>query len=395
MGWCYSANLLNLQLHHMKLDWVQGLRGIAVLLVVLTHGRFFLDGTPNEGLASAIFLPGAMGVDLFFLVSGFIMVYTTRNAGGPRAAALFAAKRFARIWPAYVVVTLAWIFIKRDGLWFFQDAEHLQALFQSLSLRPVVPQDAPFFGLVFPLAWTLAFEMYFYLVFCVSMFAGRLRWLVLANWMLLTLVLLPMTAGGPTLDVRQYLLFDSAYLQLVTNPIIWEFVAGMAVGLLYLNPNVRFPNAALAWQAMVCSVGFVLWWGWSGVGAFHGPKGWGWPLALMLLALAVASKTVTLRTPRWLQWVGNVSYSMYLTHFLGQVVLTRWLEQHGLHTRSWNEVYLALLLAIPLASASHWLLERGLGEWVRRKLVLLVDRVLPAPPVPEGQDVIKMAKVAP
>jgi peptidoglycan/LPS O-acetylase OafA/YrhL len=75
--------------------------------------------------------------------------------------------------------------------------------------------------------------------------------------------------------------------------------------------------------------------------------------------------------------------------------LTRWLEQHGLHTRSWNEVYLALLLAIPLASASHRLLERGLGEWVRRKLVLLVDRVLPAPPVPEGQDVIKMAKVAP
>jgi len=42
----------------MKLDWVQGLRGIAVLLVVLTHGRFFLDGTPNEGLATALFLPG-------------------------------------------------------------------------------------------------------------------------------------------------------------------------------------------------------------------------------------------------------------------------------------------------------------------------------------------------
>jgi len=379
----------------MKLDWVQGLRGIAVLLVVLTHGRFFLDGTPNEGLASALFLPGAMGVDLFFLVSGFIMVYTTRNASGPRQAALFAAKRLARIWPAYAVVTLAWIFIKRDGLWFFDDPERLQALFQSLTLRPVTPQDAPFFGLVFPLAWTLAFEMYFYLVFCASMLAGRLRWLALASWMALTLILLPMTAGGPTLDVRQYLMFEAPYLHLVTNPIIWEFVAGMAAGLLYLNPQVRFPNAALAWQAVVFSAGFVLWWGWSGVGGFHGPAGWGWPLALMLLALAIASKTVTLRTPGWLQWVGNVSYSMYLTHFLGQVVLTRWLDQHYLHTHSWNEVYLALLLALPLASASHWLLERQLGGWTRRKLVLLVDRVLPAPPVPEGQDVIKMAKVAP
>jgi len=379
----------------MKLDWVQGLRGIAVLLVVLTHGRFFLDGTPNEGLASALFLPGAMGVDLFFLVSGFIMVYTTRKASGPRQAALFAVKRFARIWPAYAVVTLAWIFIKRDGLWFFDDPERLQALFQSLTLRPVTPQDAPFFGLVFPLAWTLAFEMYFYLVFCASMLAGRLRWLALASWMALTLILLPMTVGGPTLDVRQYLMFETPYLHLVTNPIIWEFVAGMAAGLLYLNPQVRFPNAALAWQAVVYSTGFVLWWGWSGVGGFHGPAGWGWPLALMLLALAIASKTVTLRTPGWLQWVGNVSYSMYLTHFLGQVVLTRWLDQHYLHTHGWNEVYLALLLALPLASASHWLLERQLGGWTRRKLVLLVDRVLPAPPVPEGQDVIKMAKVAP
>jgi len=379
----------------MKLDWVQGLRGIAVLLVVLTHGRFFLDGTPNEGLASALFLPGAMGVDLFFLVSGFIMVYTTRDASGPRQAALFAAKRFARIWPAYAVVTLAWIFIKRDGLWFFDDPERLQALFQSLTFRPVTPQDAPFFGLVFPLAWTLAFEMYFYLVFCASMLAGRLRWLALASWMALTLILLPMTAGGPTLDVRQYLMFEAPYLHLVTNPIIWEFVAGMVAGLLYLNPQVRFPNAALAWQAVVFSAGFVLWWGWSGVGGFHGPAGWGWPLALMLLALAIASKTVTLRTPGWLQWVGNVSYSMYLTHFLGQVVLTRWLDQHYLHTHSWNEVYLALLLALPLASASHWLLERQLGGWTRRKLVLLVDRVLPAPPVPEGQDVIKMAKLAP
>lgn len=379
----------------MKLDWVQGLRGIAVLLVVLTHGRFFLDGTPNESLATALFLPGAMGVDLFFLVSGFIMVYTTRDASGPRDAALFVVKRFARIWPAYLMVTLAWIFIKRDGLWFFDDPERLQALFQSLTFRPVTPQDAPFFGLVFPLAWTLAFEMYFYLVFCASMLAGRMRWLALACWLALTLIVLPMTAGGPTLDVRQYLMFETPYLHLVTNPIIWEFVAGMAIGLLYLNPGVRFPNAGLAWQAVVCSAGFVLWWGWSGVGGFHGPAGWGWPLALMLLSLAIASKTVTLRTPHWLQWVGNVSYSMYLTHFLGQVVLTRWLDQHYLHTHSWNEVYLALLLAIPLASFSHWLLERGLGGWTRRKLVLLVDRVLPAPPVPEGKDVIKMAKVAP
>lgn len=377
----------------MKLDWLQGLRGLAVLGVVLTHGRYFLADTPNAGLADVLFLPGAMGVDLFFLISGFIMVYSTQGRSGPREAALFAAKRFSRIWPAYVVVTLLWIFIARNGLQFFMDAERLHHLFRSLTLRPQVAEEAPFFGLVFPLAWTLAFEMYFYIVFGVCMLAGRLRWFVLASWMLLTLLLLPATHGGPTLNVRQMLPFHWPYMQLVTNPIIIEFLAGVLIGLLYLNPRIRFRSETLAWQAVVCSTGFVLWWGWSGVGGFHGPAGWGWPLALMLLALAIASKTVTLSMPRGLVWVGTVSYSMYLTHFIGQVVLTRWLEKYGLHSHSWNEVFLALLLALPLAAISHRLLERGLGEWVRDKLVLLVDRILPAPAVPESQEVIKMAKI--
>ncbi len=379
----------------MKLDWLQGLRGLAVLGVVFTHSRYLVNGTPAIGLANTIFLPGAMGVDLFFLISGFIMVYTTQNASGPRDAALFAVKRFARIWPAYAVVTVAWIFLQRHGLWFFQDAERLSFLFRSLTLRPQVPEAAPFFGLVFPLAWTLAFEMYFYVVFGISMLAGRLRWFVLASWMLLTLVILPINHGGPTLNVQQYLQFTSRYMQLVTNPIIYEFVAGVVIGLVYLNPRVRFPSISVAWQAVVCSVGFVLWWGWSGVGGFHGPAGWGWPLAVMMLALAVASKTVTLAMPRWLVWIGTVSYSMYLTHYLGQVVLVSWLEKLGLRKHEWNEMFLTVLLAIPLAALSHWLLERGLGEWTRRKLVLLVGRVLSAPPVPEGSDVIKMAKVAP
>ena len=371
-----------------KLDWVQALRGVAVLLVVLTHGRYFLSGTPGEALAQQLFFPGAMGVDLFFLISGFIMVYTTRHASGARAAALFAVKRLARIWPAYMVVTLLWIFIGDSGMDFFSRPERVHALVKSLTFRPVDPAHAPFFGLVFPLGWTLAFEMYFYVVFGVCMLAGRLRWFVLASWMVLTLVLLPALHGGPTLNVSQQLDFQRSYLHLVSNPIIYEFLAGVVIGLLYLAPRVRFPSVAVAWQAVVCSVGFVLWQGWSGVGGFHGPAGWGWPLALMLAALALASKSVTLTAPRWLVWVGTVSYSMYLTHYLGQIWLTGWLERHGLHSHSWNEVFLALLLAIPLASLSHVLLERGLGEWVRRQLL----RCLPVATRPA--EVIKMAKVA-
>jgi len=379
----------------MKLDWIQGLRGIAVLLVVLTHGRYFLNGTPSEGLAFELFFPAAMGVDLFFLISGFIMVYTTRHASGVRDAALFAVKRFARIWPAFAVVTLAWIFLALGRMDFFRDPHNLKALFWTLTFRPVDATKAPFFSLVFPLGWTLAFEMYFYIVFGLSMLAGRLRWFVLASWALLSLVLLPALYGGPTLDVQQHLGYRSSYMQLVSNPIIYEFLAGVVIGLLYLSPRVRFPNAAVAWQAVVCSVGFVLWWGWSGFGRFHGPAGWGFALALMLCALALASKTVTLSMPRWLVWVGTVSYSMYLTHHLGQIWLQRWLERHGMHTHSWNEMFLMLLLAIPLASLSHALLERGLGEGLRKVLVKAVERCFQSRVPSPSAEVIKMPKVAP
>jgi peptidoglycan/LPS O-acetylase OafA/YrhL len=376
----------------MKLDWIQGLRGIAVLLVVLTHGRTFLQGTSNEPLANALFLPGAMGVDLFFLISGFIMVYTTRHASGIREAVLFAVKRFARIWPAFAVVTVLWIFVRDENATFFAEAQNLRALVKTLMLRPVDGSQAPFFGLVYPLAWTLVFEMYFYIVFGLSMLAGRLRWFVLASWGALSLVLLPALYGGPTLDVMQRLEFRSAYMHVVSNPIIYEFMAGVVIGLLYLQPRIRIPSSAVAWQVAVCGVGFVLWHGWSGAGGFHGPKGWGWPLALMLLALAIASKSITLTAPRWLVWSGTVSYSMYLTHFLAQAWLMHWLERHGMLTHSWNEVFLALLLAIPVASLSHVLLERELGEWVRKQLMRVVDRYLPRKVTSPAAEVIKMQK---
>jgi peptidoglycan/LPS O-acetylase OafA/YrhL len=197
---------------------------------------------------------------------------------------------------------------------------------------------------------------------------------------LFSLVLLPAMRAGAV----------SPYLQVVTHPIIYEFLAGVLIGMLYLWPRIRFPTAAVAWQAVVCTTGFALWYAWSGNGGGHGPQGYGWPLALMLCALALASKTVVLTVPRWLVWTGTVSYSMYLTHFLVQSWLTHWLEHHGMPFRNWNLVFLMLLFAIPVASLSHVLLERGLGEWVRKLLMRALGEKLAQP----AAHVIKMSKVA-
>jgi exopolysaccharide production protein ExoZ len=361
-----------------KLHWVQALRGIAVLLVVLTHARYLLLNTDQFALADRLFYPGAMGVDLFFIISGFIMVHTTAGVTGVRAAALFGIKRFARIWPAYAVVTLAYVLLERGGLAYFSDPGRLRILARSLLFVPVDPTVPPFFGFVFPLGWTLAFEMYFYLVFGLCMLTGRLRWFTFAAWMLLTLVLIPLGQGGPTLDVRHPLALHSPYMQLMTNPIVHEFLAGVAIGHLYRRSWFRVASTEVAWLLVVCGTGFAVWYGFGRIGTFHGPAEWGWPLALMVLLLALASKTVVLAPPAPLVWVGTVSYSMYLTHFLGQAQLARYLPRWGIDTHTWAQVFITVLCALPLAALAHWLLERKLSGAVRRMLTGALQR--PPPP---------------
>lgn len=97
------------------LEFVQAFRGIAALLVVLWHASIFL-GPYGTGLGGRLFgSGGSMGVDLFFLISGFIMVHTTRGSDGSwRDAAVFAIKRAARIWPVWIVAAALFVLCKPE-----------------------------------------------------------------------------------------------------------------------------------------------------------------------------------------------------------------------------------------------------------------------------------------
>lgn len=82
-----------------KLEWVQALRGLAAFMVVMVHSRSVLmDTAVGRGAADHVLLPMAMGVDLFFIISGFLMVWTTRDFDGTKIyVGKFLVKRFARI----------------------------------------------------------------------------------------------------------------------------------------------------------------------------------------------------------------------------------------------------------------------------------------------------------
>lgn len=367
-----------------NLDWIQLLRGVAAVLVVLTHGRYQLLNTPSWPLAEQLLMPGALGVDLFFLISGFIMYYSTADsAGGPAEAARFLIKRFARVWPAYAIATLASIYVAYGFTDYFHVAANRLAFWHTLGMLPADPQHAPYFGLSLVVGWTLEFEMYFYLIFAASMLFKRLRWLVLVAWVVLTVLVLPHAARGFSLGVEGGPVYPIGYLSIVTNPFVLEFLAGVLIGWLYRQPWLRLPNRQLAWHVLALGVTFALWAIYSRAVTTHGPGQYGWPLALMVLAMAVASKTVRIRVPALCLWLGSISYSLYLTHLITGNMLQHRLMAAGLEPlwHTWPSILLTTVCSVAVAALSHRYLEQALSNRVRNGLL----RLLPGRPAPRQE----------
>ena len=346
-----------------------------MLLVVLTHARYGLLDTPAWPLAETLLRPGAFGVDLFFVISGFIMVHTTRRSDGSARYALdFLIKRFARIWPLYALATLGWLVATYGNLDFLANPQVLRNLALSLSFQPVDPNAPLYFGATLPLGWTLNFEMYFYLVFAAGLLLGRWRWLFLLAWVGLTVIALPACTRALTFDVMGNFGFKVAYLNLVTNPIVLEFFAGALIGWCFSQDWFRVQSAAVCRHILLLSTAIVAWYIYSGLGSFHGPLQWGWAAALLVLGMALASKTVLITPPPLLVWLGAISYSLYLTHTTVQLVVRLQAERLGADTHGWMHIVLGTALALSVAALVHHYLEEKMSLRMRAALLAAADR---------------------
>jgi exopolysaccharide production protein ExoZ len=143
----------------MEYKNIQGLRAIAALLVVGCHFHDFADryGFQSEALITI----GAWGVDLFFVISGFIMIVVNWNKfSKPNAPKAFLIRRIVRIFPPYWLVTLVIVTaIIISPKLFHTWTVNTSNLLPSLLLLPSEQKPILYVG------WTLIFEMYFYYVF--------------------------------------------------------------------------------------------------------------------------------------------------------------------------------------------------------------------------------------
>lgn len=356
-----------------RIDFVQALRGIAALAVVMFHARIWIVGPAYLDIGNRLFENGAAGVDLFFVVSGFIMVHTTWDSpGGVRGAARFFAKRFARIWPPYVLATMGLLVAEWTFLKFLTRHDGQVALAKAFTFYPQIGTRAPFFGWT-PngVGWTLNYEMWFYVLFAIAMFFGRRqRLLVLAALMGLFLVGIPFAFTGHVhIDAYADYNMSPAILNLAANSMVWEFLAGAAIAVIYRS-RFRIRNRDLRATFVAVTVTFVLWQQFSNDMNRQGMTGWGPAMILMMLALALWNKESPIKVPRGLRWLGDISFSLYLVHRIAQIGLLRLIpDSHHSLAGGFGYVMATTVLALLLAHFSFKYIEQGLSEHLRKWLL--------------------------
>jgi len=283
-----------LQKTDSKLQSIEVARGIAALLVVLYHTARHLDKNLGFPLGKQAFQFGHAGVDFFFVISGFIILYIhAPDLGRPERLGHYAQRRFTRIYPIYWVilaVTIAELMVSGhtptptglDMVW--------AALLLPTALDPIVG-----------VSWTLQSEVIFYIVFAVSILNSRIgRW-VMALWFAAILFALAREQTGIAARLA------SSYSL--------EFFLGMAVAYRLLHGTV--PSART-----VLTIGLTLFIAVSYaevIGLMDGYKplarlAYGVPSALIILGLVQLERMGSIAMPASLLWLGRSSYSIYLFH---------------------------------------------------------------------------------
>jgi exopolysaccharide production protein ExoZ len=279
---------------------VQDLRGIAAVAVVYFHTKIYL----SDFAWSVDRQFGYGGVDLFFAISGFIMMVTTFR--GNETPLSFYAKRIVRVVPLYWGATLASLalFVAVPAAFIKETATFNHVLLSMLFIPHPAPSGtgaAPFFTI----GWTLNFEMFFYLVFGLTLLLAQAWQRLLA----IAIFFFSMVSIGAVFEPK------NAALGYYTNPFVLEFLMGTFVGYLACKGwLVRIPRAGV-WAGTIAALACVFFLGGYQRGdSFERTLIFGIPAAA-LVAFAVATE-MRGRVPKiaLLRHLGDASYSIYLAH---------------------------------------------------------------------------------
>jgi exopolysaccharide production protein ExoZ len=334
-----------------RLEGVEAARGIAALLVVFYHAALHVEGdVPGSAVLWGVPHFGHAGVDFFFVLSGFIISFVHRSdLGRPERLGHYLERRFTRVLPFYWLV-LAFMLL---DTWLLHRAQFpgIRELISNVLLLPQA-KDQIVGG-----AWTLVFELMFYLVFAVAICSRRIGAVVLCAWAALVVagLFLSPSSASPALVV-------------VTSPFCLEFFLGIAAAAILSRRTVPMSGPML----IIGLSGFAL----AGLGEVAGYLSgfgaaarfaYGGCSFMVILAVVERERAGRLKVPRLMAVLGRASYSVYLVHLIAIGITFKFLSLSVALTPSWSLLIWGLLCSAGLVGgvlASVWL-EQPIIRYVR------------------------------
>jgi peptidoglycan/LPS O-acetylase OafA/YrhL len=368
----------------MKLNAIQMLRAFAAIMVVYTHSisqtSLFASGWQEHvPIRSSL---GTFGVDLFFVISGFIICLTAGRSTGRSAALIFLWHRFRRINPvcyAAIVLTLtAWIPS------FLRHQRPLPTAQQLLTCTVLLPfSGEP--NVVISQAWTLSFEWYFYLLFCLLILTRTKRKIWPLTFFLGGLVLVGWILPGDRAS--------AGFFGFYCSPLLLEFLLGAAVAAAFRRWNLRKEfSYGLLWVGIVLALGLLVTgqYDWLAIGAPETPAYtyyhafyWGGTAALIVAGCVFLEKTgssVFSRLPSPVLLLGDASYSIYIFHMLIFGLIAAFYLHVPVRLNTGWATPLHAALAVAASLLCYRLIEVPILRWLGKSAPARPSPPPPAPP---------------
>jgi len=332
-------------------DILQIYRGIAALLVVIHHTYASFAHFNNFDIPALEFIAkiGKLGVDFFFVLSGFIITYTTFKYRGDRSYfKKYAFNRIIRVYIPYLPISFAML-----TLYYFlpsvSGSDRSMSLLTSLTL---LPHGNP----ALSVAWTLIFEMFFYFVFSINFFSkkGWLYFLIIWIISIISFAVLKLECSNPV-------------LKLVFSLYNLEFIIGVLVAYII---HYRFKIKYLyLLSASVSGLTIFLLTKYFNINPF--------PFFQNLLFSLIASMFVFLGVLYWngriskrnlFMFVGNSSYSLYLLHNPLQSFLVRMFPKNDSQFLIFTEFFLVIVIIGIISYIYYLIFEKKIIAILKSKL---------------------------
>lgn len=337
------------------------LRGLACLFVALYHLK---SSAPDNSIFYNLFRFGAFGVDLFFMISGFVIVIATMK---DYRIDNFFIKRVFRIYPPLIAAVIFQIFITKSNI---SAEDFLSAI---IPLHKDYAIKAPDFGYSFLIvAWSITFELAFYTLFMVSMIISHKFRTVICSVLILTIVIgsqlyfngsfsLTQASASPVINDNHL-----NALRVFGCSIMIEFIFGMALAYIYTHVKID-PKSLIARKiyiilsvlAMMYLIPCYL----GGYNRGSGLAGYGvWALLILFIALG-AEKLNMVKWNKNILFIGAISYSLYLFHIpvhdlIKQLIPNKFDQIKNIEIRAVCMMMFGLSASIMAAYLSCLLIER-------------------------------------